>query len=71
MSKIKHSTKDVSKEIKDYIPYRVLINKPKYRIVNSSGKSYGTFREKTNAYKEIKRLKETHYSDDFMLEHLR
>lgn len=70
MENKRNTSKEKEKENKHF-PYRIMFNLPKYRIVDSKGKSYGEFRERVNVDKEIKRLKKNYLSDDFMIEHLR
>ncbi len=65
----RNTHKEKAKENKRF-PYRSLTNQQKYRIVDSKGKSYGEYREKCNAWKEIDRLSKQQFRDDLMLEHL-
>jgi len=66
----RNTAKEKAKENKHF-PYRTLINQKKWKIVDDSGKSYGEYIQKVNAWKEIKRLKYIHLRDDFSMESLR
>jgi len=66
----RNTSKEKAKENKHH-PYRTLINQKKWRIVDESGKSYGEYIQKVNAWKEIKRLKYIYLRDDFSMESLR
>jgi len=66
----RNTAKEKAKENKKY-PYKSLINQKKWRIVDSTGKSYGEYVQKVNARKEVERLKYIHVRDDFDLESLR
>ncbi len=43
---------------------------PRYEVVDDSGKSYGKFRNKENALRELKRIEKNQIRDDLMIEHL-
>ena len=47
-----------------------MFNKLKYELTDEEGNSYGKFREKVNADKEIKRLKQEEFHDDIGIERL-
>jgi len=67
----RNTAKEKTKENKHF-PYRNLINKKKWRVVDdSNGKSYGEYRNRKNALDEMERLNKVHVTDEFALESLR
>ena len=66
----RNTAKEKAKENKHF-PYRTLVNQKKYRVVDNSGKSYGEFRLRSNALKEIEILSKELFIEDLMLESLR
>jgi len=65
---MKRNTSKEKLKNKKRFPYRTRINQKKYRIVDDSGKSYGTFRERYLADKTRKELNKNLIRDDLMIE---
>ena len=65
----RNTSKEKKKENRGF-PYKCRNGQRKYEIIDESGKSYGEFVYRSNALKEIERLKKELFIEELMLEHL-
>lgn len=66
----RNTSKEKAKELKRF-PYRNRFHEQKWKIVDDDNKEYGRYREKVNAWKEIKRLKRELWIKDLSLEEIK